>query len=108
VNSKYNLVIWWKFLKISIMSSGKLLLGILGGVAAGALLGILFAPDKGSVTREKISKKGDDYADGLKEKFDEFVDSFFEKFEKIKEEYAEFVEEGKTRSEESPKDANAV
>ena len=35
------------------MSKGKLLLGVLAGVAAGALLGILMAPDKGSETRKK-------------------------------------------------------
>ena len=38
------------------MGSGKVLLGVLAGVAVGATLGILFAPDKGSETRKKISQ----------------------------------------------------
>lgn len=66
------------------MSTGKVLLGLLAGVAAGALLGVLFAPDKGSVTRKKISKKGDDYAEALKEKFNEFLDTISEKIEDVK------------------------
>jgi gas vesicle protein len=68
------------------MSSGKVLLGLLAGVAAGALLGVLFAPDKGSVTRKKILKKGDDYAEGIKDKLDEFLDIINEKVEEVKEE----------------------
>jgi len=67
------------------MSSGKVLLGLLAGVAAGALLGVLFAPDKGSVTRKKITRKGEDIADGLTEKFNEFVDTVSEKFDDVKE-----------------------
>jgi gas vesicle protein len=63
------------------MSSGKVLLGILAGAAAGALLGILFAPDKGVNTRKKIVSKGEEYADDLKEKFGEFVDKVAEKYE---------------------------
>lgn len=62
------------------MGSGKVLLGVLAGVAVGATLGILFAPDKGSATRKKISKKGDEYTEELKEKFNEFLDSISEKF----------------------------
>ena len=56
------------------MSSGKVLLGVLAGVAAGALIGILFAPDKGTETRKKIIEKGEDYVDGIKEKINGIVD----------------------------------
>lgn len=38
------------------MKNGKLLAGVLAGLGTGALLGILFAPGKGSSTRRKISK----------------------------------------------------
>ena len=83
------------------MSSGKVLLGLLAGVATGALLGILFAPEKGSVTRKKMSKKAKDYGDGLKEKFNEFVDDISEKFGEIKEDVSDFREPKKTKTESS-------
>jgi len=75
------------------MGSGKLLLGVLAGVAAGAVLGILFAPAKGSETRKKISKKGEDFADGLKAKFDEFLDSISENPEEVNEETSGYSEQ---------------
>lgn len=50
------------------MSRGKIILGILAGAVAGSIIGILFAPDKGTETRKKIIHKGEEYADNLKEK----------------------------------------
>ncbi|MGE5406515.1 MAG: YtxH domain-containing protein [Methanosarcina sp.] len=66
------------------MSSGKFFWGVLAGVAAGAILGVLLAPDKGSETRRKLIETGEDYADTVKEKFNQMVDSMSEKFEHVK------------------------
>ena len=76
------------------MKSGKVLLGLLAGVAIGATLGILFAPDKGSSTRKKISKKGDEYADELEKKFNDFIDSMTKKYETVKDEANNLAETG--------------
>lgn len=53
------------------MSTGKALLGVLAGMAAGAALGLLFAPEKGSNTRKKIVRKGEDLAEAVNDKIDE-------------------------------------
>lgn len=66
------------------MKSGNVLLGVLAGVAAGALMGILLAPDKGANTRKRLLGAGEDYADALKEKFDEVVGSITKKHENVK------------------------
>lgn len=67
------------------MSAGKVFLGVLAGVAAGALLGVLFAPDKGSETRRKLLAQGEDLANAAKEKFDDVVGTVNERIDKVKE-----------------------
>lgn len=81
------------------MSSGKILLGILAGAAAGAMMGILFAPEKGATTRKKILSKGEDYADDLKEKFSEFVDAVTDKYESTVHKVKEVVEKEPAKTE---------
>jgi gas vesicle protein len=83
------------------MDSKNALLGVLGGIAAGALLGVLFAPEKGSDTRKNISSKGEDIAEDLKEKFNEILESLSEKYKQVKEEVIDFAEKGKTVSKEA-------
>lgn len=51
-------------------NTGKILTAVAAGAAAGAVLGILFAPDKGSETRRKINEQGKKVADDLKNKFE--------------------------------------
>lgn len=46
----------------------KVLTGMALGVAAGALLGILFAPHKGSKTRKRLLNRGRDVVRGFEEK----------------------------------------
>lgn len=50
-------------------NTGKIITALAAGLAAGAILGVLFAPDKGSETRKKINEEGKKLADDLKEKF---------------------------------------
>ena len=56
------------------MSKSKVLLAFLGGAAAGAALGILFASGKGSEIRNKVANKAKDLADSILAKAEEIVD----------------------------------
>ncbi|MDY0199586.1 MAG: YtxH domain-containing protein [Bacteroidales bacterium] len=74
------------------MNSGKVALGVLAGLAAGAIAGILLAPAKGSKTRRRIIKKGEDLYGSSKDKIDELIDVVIEKFESIKDDVSEYAE----------------
>lgn len=66
------------------MSQGKVLTGVLAGIAVGATLGILFAPKKGSKTRKKIINKGKSYVDEVKDRYNNIVDEAVDKLSSIK------------------------
>jgi gas vesicle protein len=63
------------------MNAIKVTLGIFGGIAVGALVGILFAPAKGSSTRRKIIHRGEEYSDELKEKLEDLIDTIVDQYD---------------------------
>jgi len=65
----------------STINNGKLIGAVLIGAAIGGVLGVLFAPDKGSETRKKIMSKGGDLRDSIKEKFTGLMDGVEEEIE---------------------------
>lgn len=71
----------------------KILIGVLAGFAAGALVGVLTAPRKGTNTRKKYAKKGEEAIDSLKSKYDDLLDRMNDKLDNIKNEVS-----GKTGS----------
>ncbi len=53
----------------------KAFTALLTGLAAGAAIGTLLAPDKGSKTRDKLAASARDFGDMLKEKRDEGMEA---------------------------------
>jgi len=85
------------------MESGKVLLGVLAGIAVGSAFGILLAPEKGSKTRKKIVKQGEDFTNGLTEKLDSFIEDSLEKYQTAMQRAEELYEKGKARFDEVKK-----
>lgn len=83
--------------------NSKVLIGLLTGLAAGAALGLLFAPEKGSETRDRFNQSLKDLGDTIKDRAadeinnlaglkDKVVSSVKNKLNDTEEEFADDVE----------------
>ncbi|WP_033563680.1 YtxH domain-containing protein [Sphingobacterium sp. SYP-B4668] len=63
--------------------NGKIVAALLAGLAAGAVLGVLFAPEKGSETRDKLNESLSDLGDAIKERAEEQFDQLNDFKEKV-------------------------
>jgi gas vesicle protein len=86
------------------MSTGKVVLGTVAGLAIGGILGILFAPEKGSVTRQQILDKSDECMSDLKSKISDIAASVKEKIETVKNETQQLAENGRVKFDEVKND----
>jgi gas vesicle protein len=74
------------------MNAGKILLGILIGAIGGAAAGLLLAPEKGSDTREKIAELSEDYLESVKDMFDDLFENMASKVGQIKKDISGLAE----------------
>jgi gas vesicle protein len=90
------------------MNSGKFAAGFLIGAAAGAVIGVLFAPAKGSETRHTIAKKSTDLINEFTDKLNTFKqdiagkynnakDGLANKYHDLKDEAGDLMQEGKEK-----------
>lgn len=72
----------------------KSLPGILVGLAVGALVGILLAPDSGKKTRRRISSESDSFFKDLQDQLQSGLDN-------IKQQYNDYVDTATTKAQDA-------
>lgn len=94
------------------MKETNIILASVISAISGAIIGILFAPDKGSRTRKKITKESDEYLQSLKNEIEELRSNLSKKAQRTKDEIGEMTEDiqntGEDIAEETKERAEAL
>jgi len=72
-------------------NTSKILIALGAGMAIGGVLGVLFAPDKGENTRNKIAENGKKLADQFKRKVKEGKEKMEEQLSRVNGELEEVI-----------------
>jgi len=89
------------------MSTEKVVLGVVAGLATGALLGVLFAPDKGVRTRKRMIREGEMITDDMTEKIMDILDTITDKFNDVKKDVTDFAEKARATGKTIEKEVKA-
>lgn len=90
------------------MKTSNILLSVLGSAFVGALLGVLFAPDKGTKTRKELSKKGDEYAGIAKKEYEDILKRMNKQYDNLKSQSDDLLSKSKSKAEELRDDLEKV
>jgi len=72
-------------------NTSKMLIALGIGCVVGGVLGVLFAPEKGSVTRHKIADTGKKLAENFKQPFKNVKEKFEKQLTRVNGEVEEFA-----------------
>lgn len=89
------------------MKKTRMILTAISATASGVLIGMLFAPNKGSATREKITQKSQEYSDYIVDKVDDFVDTVSRPLEDLGEDAEQLADKAKSKAKKVTAEANS-
>ena len=82
------------------MKTSKILLSIIAAAGAGAAIGLLYAPDKGTNTRKNISQKGDKLLEGLNDSLSQLQGAITKKYNTAMDETEALISNGRSKYDE--------